>query len=111
MKIIAENVKFRHWNCDVILDKYAADGSDALVLIDHETSERIAVATTCLAGEGYEPAIGCAALKNYSENEWMLEALTAAGIIQDTGQRVSVGYVSVPIVRILKRTDVDEVAA
>lgn len=109
MKVIAENVKFRNWNCDVILDKYAADGSDALILVDHETSERIAVATTCLAAEhGALP--GHAALKTYSENEGMLEALTAAGIVEDTGARVKTGFVEVPIVRILKRSDISEAA-
>ena len=111
MKIIAENIQFKKWNCDVVLDCYAADKTDALVLIDHETSERIATATSCLAGYGFTPPPGCAAIKDYSENEGMLEALVDAGIVADTGQRFAGGRVEFPIVRILKREDIDEVAA
>ena len=110
MNIIAQNIRFRQWNCDVALCTYA-DGSDALVLLDHEDSERIATATCCLAGYGYRPPEGCAAIKDYSENEGMLAILIASGIVEETGQYFKAGFVEFPIVRILKRVDVSEVAA
>lgn len=109
--VIAENVKFKKWNCDVLLDKYAADSSDALVLVDHETSERVAVATSCLAGMGVIVPAEHAAIKDYSENEGMLNALIDAGIVELTNEMVSSGFAKFPIVRIVKRVDVDEVAA
>lgn len=112
MKIIAENIKFKQWNCDVVLDCYAADKSDALILIDHEDSERVATATCCLAGYGFNPGVGLTAIKDYSENEGMLQVLIDAGIVEDTGHRYVGGHnVEFPIVRVLKRIDVDEVAA
>jgi len=33
-----------------------------------------------------------AAIKNYSENVGVLDALIAAGIVQDTGVRLPIGY-------------------
>ena len=40
------------------------------------------------------------AIKDYSENEGMLAALIAAGIVEDTGVSVASGYVSIPIARL-----------
>lgn len=40
-------------------------------------------------------------IKNYSENEGVLSALIEAGIVEDTGRRVTTGYVQVPVCKIL----------
>lgn len=40
-------------------------------------------------------------VKDSSENEGMLDALTAAGIIEETGRRVKIGCVTVPVVKLL----------
>jgi hypothetical protein len=42
-------------------------------------------------------------LRNHSENEGMLASLVDAGIVQDTGRRVSTGFICCPVVRILRR--------
>lgn len=39
-------------------------------------------------------------VKDWAENEGMLEAIIAAGFANDTGRRVSTGFVEAPIVRI-----------
>lgn len=44
---------------------------------------------------------GAAALKTYAENEGILEVLEAAGIVEDTGERIHSRYVEFPIVRLL----------
>jgi len=43
------------------------------------------------------------AIKNYSENEGMLESLTAAGIVSEPRRYVLNGLVSIPICRLLVR--------
>lgn len=108
MIVIAEGVQYKQWLCDVILDRYAADGSDALVLVDSNNSDRVAVATACLAGYDCKPGEGKAAIKDYSENEGMLDVLVNAGIVEDTGERFAAGHVEFPIVRVLLRKDVAE---
>lgn len=40
-------------------------------------------------------------VKDYSENEGMLDALVEAGGVEDTGQWASFGYVTAPIARVL----------
>lgn len=40
-------------------------------------------------------------IKNYSENEGMLDFLIKEGIVKDTGKRVQLGYVEAPIVTLL----------
>ena len=42
-------------------------------------------------------------IKNYSENEGILEVLENAGVIKQTGQFATVGYVQAPICKLLKR--------
>ena len=106
MIVIAEGIRFKSWLCDVVLAKYEADCTDALVLVDSDSSERIATATSCLNGWGFHPGEGKTAIKDYSENEGMLAVLVNAGIVEDTGERFAAGHVEFPIVRVLLREDV-----
>ena len=46
---------------------------------------------------------GFIAIKDYRENAGVLAALVAAGIVQDTGEVVSVGYEVANVCRILAR--------
>ena len=39
-------------------------------------------------------------VKNWSENEGLLEALVDAGVVIDTGDRIPSGYVDIPVVRL-----------
>ncbi|MBE7512418.1 MAG: hypothetical protein HS103_06340 [Anaerolineales bacterium] len=41
------------------------------------------------------------AIKNYSENEGVLEALIKAGVIEETGEYVQAGFENAPICRLL----------
>lgn len=40
-------------------------------------------------------------IKDYSENQGMLAALMAAGIVRDTGRRVACGFVELAVVEIV----------
>lgn len=40
-------------------------------------------------------------IKNYSENEGILEVLTKAGIVEPTGKFVLSGFVRIPVVKLL----------
>lgn len=47
------------------------------------------------------PSKGCAFVKNYAENNGILEALEEAGLVKPTGNKMSVGYVEADEVEVL----------
>jgi hypothetical protein len=87
-------VRFKSWDCIVCKRQYD-NGRPALQLIDAEDGSPIAAATVNLP----DVPLGRnqVAIKSYSENEGMLDALVAAGVVKPTGQMVRSGYVEVPI--------------
>ena len=72
-------VTFKNWVCDVWFSKYMLDDSLFIGLTDAEDGSPIAVATVCVGH--VKPREGCVLIKNYAENEGILEALVAAKII------------------------------
>lgn len=88
---------FAGYHCRIRWDRYATDGSPAIVVEDAEEGGRLFVATVWSAAA--EP--GEVAIKNYSENAGMVATLVAAGVIEPTPLRHTLnGYVSVPIHRL-----------
>jgi hypothetical protein len=87
-------VRFKQWDCLIRKLRYD-NGRPALQLVDAEDGSPIATATVNLP----DVALGRnqVAIKNYSENEGMLDALVAAGVVKPTGQTVRSGYVEVPV--------------
>ena len=75
---------------------YAVTGLPVYVLLtpDGAMYGRVSVNldTTLLPGEFL--------VKNWSENEGLLEALVEAGAVVDTGRRIPSGYVDIPVVRL-----------
>jgi len=71
-------IKFAGYACKVVRTKYA-NGQNALRLVDIYDGEPIAVASVCV------PILQCADdeifIKNYSENEGVLETLVDAGVV------------------------------
>tara|TARA_R100000008_G_C3515891_1_gene131299 strand:+ start:183 stop:524 length:342 start_codon:yes stop_codon:yes gene_type:complete len=108
-------VKFCSWDCEVIPAKYR-NGIIALKLetMDpHGYPVPVAVATVNL--EDYEDEILSAIdatgnnytfIKDYSENEGMLDALVKAGIVSEPLGFYHTGYVTCPLVEVL--IDVEE---
>jgi hypothetical protein len=104
-------IRFRDWDC-LVEKRCYSNGRPALQLIDAEDGSPIATATVNLP----DVALGSnqVAIKDYAENEGMLQALTEAGIVKPTGQLVASGYVEVPICELQppfrEATQVDKLA-
>ncbi len=88
------HVRFRDWDCIVRKRQYDK-GRPSLQLIDAEDGSPIATATVNLP----DVPLGRnqVAIKDWSENEGMLDALVAAGVVKPTDQTVRSGFVEVPI--------------
>ncbi len=85
-------VRFLDTDCTVQKRQYA-NGRVALSLVDEEGP--VATATVNLPDVplGKNQVL----IKNWSENESMLDALLAAGVVKPTGQTVRSGFVEVPV--------------
>jgi len=59
----------------------------------------IGVATVCLPDHSFDE--NETAIKIFSENEGILEALTDAGIIEETGKFAQCGFATIPIVKLI----------
>jgi hypothetical protein len=87
-------VRFRDWDC--IVQKHEYDnGRPALRLVDAEDCSPVATATVNLPDVPLR--INQVAIKDWSENEGILRAMTEAGVVKPTGETVRSGYVQVPI--------------
>jgi hypothetical protein len=96
--VINSTIQFMGIECRIVKQRYPGNDQIALQLI---TSDGIpvAMATSCLIDYPFSPNQTC--IKNYSENQGILEALITAGIIEKTGIHVQRGHVQFPIVRVL----------
>ena len=92
--------KFNIWDCEIVKHKYS-NGRTALQLVsavdvdDVYKGEPIATATVNIPEMDLKE--NEVIIKDYSENEGMLEALVAAGIVVPTGRFVDSGFVTCPI--------------
>lgn len=94
-------IKFASWNCYPRFRKYGADSSTALELVDAENSSLVAIATVCLLSSGYKPPADCIAVKDWSENAGMVEALVHAGLIEPQPlAHIATGFVHARIHRL-----------
>lgn len=90
-------VRFKSWNCHLQVHQYG-NGRPALVLVDQKDGQRVAVASVNIPDLDLKD--GEVAIKNYSENEGMVEALMAADVIERPHSEHSLGRVRVPIARL-----------
>jgi hypothetical protein len=80
-------VQFKKWICDLTYGRYR-DQSIAIRLRNVVTHEPIAKATVCLVTYGKKPEPLNVFIKDYSENEGMVDALAKAGVILPEPVRV-----------------------
>ena len=92
-------VRFQQWDCAVEYATYRNTGRVAIELIDPNDETSIAVATVNVPEAKLEPDE--VIIKDYSENEGMLDALVNAGIVEPTGVQLQVGFARCPIARLL----------
>lgn len=101
MSVTSEKrVQFKQWPCVVRFARYANNGRLAIQLVHARNGNLVATATINL------PEISLAhnevIIKDYSENKGMLEALVSAGIVEETGVRVSLSFgISAAVCRVL----------
>jgi len=84
-------MKFKQWNCDIFKTKYA-NGRTAIKLYDSEHGDPIATATVNLPDETLPD--NHVFIKNWSENEGILDCLVKANYIKPTGRTVNTGFVT-----------------
>ncbi len=91
-------VRFNGFACIPTFHRYAQGDAIAIRLVDAEDGQAVATATV-------NPTVpvptGCVAIKDWSENEGMLAACIAAGLVADTGIRIRCDYASAPLCRLL----------
>lgn len=103
---MSKQIKFKSWNCKLEKTQYR-NGRTALELVAFENDEEneiyegepIATCTVNIPDIELEADEVC--IKNYSENEGMLEILVNAGIVKPTGIYVETGFVSIPICKLM----------
>lgn len=91
------NVQFKQWKCSLIFGQYE-NNKPAIRLIDAVTHEPVATATVFINGVKLDKDE--VIIKDYSENEGMLQCLIDAGIISEPRRWVKTGFVTCPICRL-----------
>lgn len=81
MKLTVSTKYIKNQPCILKKSKYVADRSTALGLFDEVTGELLLVPTVCMDGVGGAPAEGNVWIKDWSENEGVMQALIDAGVI------------------------------
>lgn len=99
-------VNFLGCDCEVVKHKYN-NGRTALELViakdDEERDlfkgEPMTMATVNIPMANLEADE--VVIKDYSENEGVLEALVKAGVVKDTGKIIATGFVTCPVCKLL----------
>lgn len=94
-------IKFKHYTCDVLFMPYQDNGRPAIILFDAFDGEQITTASVNLPDEPIED--GYIFIKNWSENDGILEVLEEAGIVKRTGRMVPTGFVEAHECKILDK--------
>ena len=89
--------------CEIFIEEYEGNGQAAISLITTETEwtvagEPMATASVCIPDMNFQE--GQTALKTWSENEGLYEALVQAGVVKATGRMAYAGNMPCPIVQI-----------
>lgn len=91
-------VQFAGYDCHVLFHEYANNGNVAMQLVDVRDGMPVATATVN-PDMKLDKDIVC--IKNYSENGGMLEALMNAGIVTEPLYMTRMGFVDVPVCKLL----------
>lgn len=93
-------IKTKYIDADCVIERGEySNGRPALVLVDAATYERQATATVNIPE--VDCPIGHVFIKTYSENEGMLEALMAAGVVSEPIAWIENNYVSFPLCKLM----------
>ena len=96
---LVKKVKYKGWNCNLNKSFYHHGERIALYLIDADDGEPV---STCTVNIPDEPlGEGEVLIKDYSENEGMVDFLVQEGVVERTGREVRSGYISIPVCKLL----------
>lgn len=98
-KLDGRTVTHNRTECDVYVARYQEGGRLAIELVDREDGMPYTRATVNLPDDPLGPDE--VFVKDYAENEGVLDALEAAGLVKRTGRVVDQGYVKIPVAKIL----------
>ena len=93
-----KTITFLNYKCNIVKEQYT-NGRTALLLIDVDDNEHIATATVNLPDDDIPEKH--VAIKDYSENENMLNILINENIVSQPIKYIESGFVSVPVCKLL----------
>jgi hypothetical protein len=102
--IQGRGVRFKGYDCALACGYYGTTGRLAIQLVEVGTGGRVATATVNVEEFDDILADDEVFIKDYGENTGMMEALVAAGILEPTGDTVTIGFVTAKVARILSGT-------
>lgn len=91
------NIRFKKWDC-VLDKKQYINGGTALRLLDTLDGSLVAHATAYIETVLEDDEI---VIKDYSENEGMLDTLILAGVVAKPHRTIKQGFVEFPICKLL----------
>jgi len=91
--------RFKIWTCTVDLGRYTSNDRVSITLRDIRDNAVVAVASLNIPD--IELGKDLVVIKNYSENEGVLNALIEAGVVSQPIAYIQTGYVSAPICKLL----------
>lgn len=98
-------VKFKDWNCIIEWGIYLENKNIAIKLLDEQTKELVAIATTNISEE---TDWGKIQVKDWSENRGMWQALVNAGVIEsEPVEKITSYFVQVKVGKLTEKADKD----
>ncbi len=92
-------VQFKKWSCILLFDKYSNNDRTAIELVNEKDGSPVAIATVNIPDVYLEKDE--VIIKNYSENNGMIDALIKSGVIEPTGRKVKTGFVECDVCKLL----------
>ena len=99
MKNQNQKIKFQDWNCLLEFGEYQNNGRTAITLIDENDGSPITTATINMPNVSLNDDE--VIIKDYSENEGILNALLINGVVELTGKSVDTGFVNCEICKLI----------
>jgi len=92
-------VNFLGYESEIRIGKYKTEDQTSISLIDTEDGEPVAIATVCIPKVKVNP--GEVIIKDYSENEGILDVLIEAGVISEPKRYIKTGYINCSVCDLL----------
>jgi hypothetical protein len=103
-----KRIRFKNWDCELRFDKYCDNDRTAMELVawedddDKDVFEGEPISTCTVNIPEASLAVDEVIIKDYSENEGMLQTLLDAGVVELAGRSVRSGFVTCPVCILVK---------